>query len=108
MFDFAQDIGALEAIGIFALATAALYLSAHTDALVTRVALRTLGLAFWFMALLRMYSATSYIWAPDVDRNVLGFLRLAIVSMSTAVLIILMAHVVVLYRQVRRRQGGSA
>lgn len=53
-----------------------------------RPTVRTLALAFCLLAGLRVYSASSFLWAGDVPDVVLGLLRYIVLAVTTSALIL--------------------
>lgn len=66
------------------------------------MAARLLLYSLWVLALLGTYSATSLIWANDIDDGLLGVLRYIRLALTTAVGIMLMGVLLYWLRIIRR------
>jgi uncharacterized membrane protein YfbV (UPF0208 family) len=62
---------------------------------------RVLAITLWFYALLRVYSASSFLWGRVLDEDLWPLLRYAVVALETAMAIMLGG---VIWFRHRRRQ----
>lgn len=59
--------------------------------------------ALWLYALLRIYSASSYLWGPEVPGAIWPILRASVLVMLTLITIVLIALIVFYWRRVKKQ-----
>ena len=86
-----QELGVIEAVALLLVSTATLVVAYRLNGSGSP-ALRLAILAFWLLSILRVYSASSYIWGPAAsEAGILVLLRHIVLGTSTIILIIALA-----------------
>lgn len=99
-----REVGLIVSVAIFCVVTAGVVLAQRMNGNATP-ALRYGLSALWLMALLRLYSASSFIWGSAAsDAGVFPILRIAVLVVLTLTLILVLTLVWYYARRWRRLQ----
>lgn len=96
-----RDVGLALSVILFVMTTVAIYVIHRLNGQAT-LALKFGMTALWLYSALRLYSASSYIWGPDVPDEVWPILRAGVLGMLTVIVIIVGGMLAFYWRRMRR------
>lgn len=102
-----REVGLVISIAIFIVASAGILVIRQLNGSTPPSLKYGLGIV-WLFALLRLYSASSFVWGSTAkDAGLISVLRLGVLAVLTVILIVLMAVVVFFARQAYGRKRTS-